>query len=135
MKQQKPIWLLAALCPLMVAACTSVTLLERYDKRHFIIAAISLCVSSILFLVSFFLYRKNVLRFIAKLNDDISTTERESMYTLPSPTVIIDEGGQIIWYNKFFTDRILDGKDVFGVGLTSILKLDMDTLLAQKTVR
>ncbi len=51
------------------------------------------------------------------------------MYSLPVPTVILDDSGLILWYNLLFGRDILENDDVFGLRIGEVLDLDLPTLL------
>ncbi len=133
MKEKKPIGLAATVCILLLAGGYAVVKLWEYDSRAFAVSAVLLSIAAVLFLIAFYSFGRNNLRFIARLNDTVTVTERESLYHLPAPTVIIEKGGMIVWYNAFFNAQILSGQDVFGLSLDTIVDIDLEQLYIKKS--
>ena len=80
---------------------------------------------SIILLVYFFYVFKNISAYILKLDRNIAQTEKESLYNFPAPTIIIDENYYIVWYNKFFEDRVLEDKEAYGKNLSEFVEIDV----------
>lgn len=72
---------------------------------------------------------------IETIYGDIDRLNQERMYELPIALVIVNEGGQICWYNQYF-DRNFKKKDTtanfFGKKIQEELGIDMESLLKEK---
>lgn len=130
MKGKQPVLLYGAFFLLAAAGGIAVAALRHYHDRLFAITATAVCIAVVLVIVNIVLFGKSSLRFIASLSDRVTTKERESLYLLPAPTVILNAEGTVLWYNKFFLERMLSGQDIFGLPLDSIMELDLEKLYA-----
>ena len=72
---------------------------------------------------------------IETIYGDIDRLNQERMYELPIALVIVNEDGQICWYNQYF-DRNFKKKDTtanfFGKKIQEELGIDLETLLKEK---
>ena len=130
MREKRPVWFGLTVGLLLFSAGYAAHALYGYDAKKFWLSIVLLFVSAVLFLISFYLFSQRNIRFIAKLNDEIASTEHETMYSLPVPTVILDDSGLILWYNLLFGREILENDDVFGLRISEVLNLDFQSLLA-----
>ena len=124
MREKRPVWFCITVGLLLCSAGYAAYGLHGYDTERFWLSVVLLFVSAVLFLISFFLFSKRNIRFIATLNDELAAAEHETMYSLPVPTVILDDSGLILWYNLLFGRDILENDDVFGLRIGEVLDLD-----------
>ena len=96
MREKRPVWFGLTVGLLLFSAGYAAHALYGYDAKKFWLSIVLLFVSAVLFLISFYLFSQRNIRFIAKLNDEIASTEHETMYSLPVPTVILDDSGLIL---------------------------------------
>lgn len=129
MREKRPVWFCVTVGLLLCSAGYAAYGLHGYDTERFWLSVVLLFVSAVLFLISFFLFSKRNIRFIATLNDELAAAEHETMYSLPVPTVILDDSGLILWYNLLFGRGILENDDVFGLRIGEVLDLDLPSLL------
>ena len=82
---------------------------------------------SFVFIMQFVIAQKNIHKYIAEVDEQINNTERETIYNFPAPTIIVDENGKIVWFNKRFMEYIYESGDPFGVNIQSIIpELDLE---------
>lgn len=74
---------------------------------------------------------KNIKKYILRMNKEIETTEKESLYNFPAPAVIVDDDLVIVWYNKYFEQRVFSGKEAYGEYLTSLVDVDINKLFTK----
>ncbi len=87
---------------------------------------------SFVFIMQFVIAQKNIHRYIAEVDEQINNTERETIYNFPSPTIIVDENGKIVWFNKRFVEYIYESGDPFGVNIQSVIpEFDLEKALAR----
>ncbi len=67
-----------------------------------------------------FYQRKSFVSFMENFDFCLSDTTGVSLVKYPAPVVIIDMGGEIKWYNGNFK-KMMNGKDVFGVSVQSLI--------------
>lgn len=128
MKSKSRLSLKLVTAALIVVAFISAFFVNTIDNRlSWIMLAIT-AITSLILVVLMLVEQKNIYKFIATIDNEIKTTERESLYNFPAPTIITDENMKIIWYNKAFAENIYDGDDAFGVKLNTILALDNNTI-------
>ena len=132
MREKRPVWFCITVGLLLCSAGYAAYGLHGYDTERFWLSVVLLFVSAVLFLISFFLFSKRNIRFIATLNDELAAAEHETMYSLPVPTVILDDSGLILWYNLLFGRDILENDDVFGLRIGEVLDLDLPSLQSGK---
>ncbi len=85
-------------------------------------------VAALAFIVQLIGAQQNVFRFIAQIDSEINLTERDSLYNLPAPALIIDSDGFIIWYNSAFCEQIYTDGDAFGLPLSDVIEYDEEKL-------
>lgn len=132
MKGKKWILLqITAVALIAVAFCSAAIIIRKDEMLSWAMLFVTALIS-FTFVVQFVLAQKNILRFIAEMDEEINNTERETIYNFPAPTIIIDESGKIVWFNKRFTEYIYDGGDPFGAELESIVHIDMDKVYTRR---
>lgn len=130
--KKKQLWLfLVNAILLMIISAISVSITYRYNFYAFIFLAIPLIVLNLSFLLQAFIAKNNIYKFISKLDHKINQTASDALYIFPASSVIINDEGTIVWYNKFFFENITHGKDMFGVKINEVIDVDVDTLLSE----
>lgn len=131
MKGRKWVALIVSAIALIFAAfCSAGMLINKSEWMSWIMLFVTALVS-FLFIMQFIIAQQNVHRYIAEMDDEINNTERETIYNFPAPTIIIDETGKIVWFNRRFTEYIYD-EDPFGVELSSILTIDIEKTYSKR---
>lgn len=65
-------------------------------------------------------FRNRGKRYLEFLSFSLNPSERETLEKYPLPTVSVDSENKILWYNDFFENDILNGKDVVGLPITNL---------------
>lgn len=117
---------------LILVAFMSAFAVRSYDSYMFWIMLLITAVVGLAFVVEMIIAQSNIHRFVTQLDSEINLTERESLYNFPAPTIIIDSGGTIIWYNLSFSEQIYTENDAFGIPLKQIVKVDMDKIYTRR---
>ena len=117
----------------VVSMVTAFVLLDYNESKGWLMIIVT-SLAAIGFLMMFLLSRSNLHRFLINAEEEIQQTEKDSLYSIPSPAVILDEHGIIIWYNAAFNDIIYDGGEAYGRTLDSILGADTERLRAKKSI-
>ncbi len=84
----------------------------------------------LLFFTEALIYRKILVNYIAKSAQEITKTERESLYLLPAPAVIVDPDGNVLWANEAFDDELVPRKQIYGKKLSALLDTDIKKTLS-----
>ncbi|HHX57957.1 MAG TPA: RNA/single-stranded DNA exonuclease [Clostridiales bacterium] len=129
--KKKQLWffLLNAIL-LMLISAISVSITYRYNFYAFIFLLIPLAILSVAFLLQTFVAKNNIYKFVSKLDHRINQTASDALYLYPAASVIINDEGTIVWYNKFFFEKITSGKDVFGMTISEVISVDINLLLS-----
>ncbi|MBP0979684.1 MAG: DHH family phosphoesterase [Oscillospiraceae bacterium] len=94
---------------------------------------IALCQSIIVILAGIFNYirsslsKKYMHKSLNKLVDSLSFNKQNMINNLKLPIIMINNNGEIIWYNSVFRNNVLDNTDLFGQNISVIIK-DFDKL-------
>lgn len=119
------------LITLVLSAIVSSSILTLIGShREWVLLTISL-VASLLLGIQIYIAQKNIKKYILRLDKEIEVTEKESLYKFPAPAVIVDENLAIVWYNKFFEQRVFSEKEAYGEYLTNLVNLDVNKLFTK----
>lgn len=113
----------------------AVMILLMFLYRHYIVAIIGLCIFVILIIYSINSNRVRKhewKRFIENFSSKLDIATRNTLVRLPFPLIIINNKGNIIWYNQNFS-LIIENEDVLGKSIKEILKtIDITELINGK---
>lgn len=108
------------------AFCSAAIIIKDSELLSWTMLFVTAIVSFI-FIMQFVIAQKNIHKYIAEVDEQINNTERETIYNFPAPTIIVDENGKIVWFNKRFMEYIYESGDPFGVNIQSIIpELDLE---------
>lgn len=109
---------------IFTAFCSAAIIIKDSELLSWTMLFVTALVSFI-FIMQFVIAQKNIHKYIAEVDEQINNTERETIYNFPAPTIIVDENGKIVWFNKRFMEYIYESGDPFGVNIQSIIP-DLD---------
>jgi len=75
---------------------------------------------------------RNYIRNVSKFAKNLTTSQRDSLYNFPAPTVIINDNEEIVWTNMLFDKAVIDGKEPFGKKINEIFDYDLGKILSEK---
>jgi len=111
---------------IFTAFCSAAIIIKDSELLSWTMLFVTAIVSFV-FIMQFVIAQKNIHRYIAEVDEQINNTERETIYNFPAPTIIVDENGKIVWFNKRFMEYIYESGDPFGVNIQSIIpELDLE---------
>ncbi len=111
---------------IFTAFCSAAIIIKDSEILSWTMLFVTAIVSFI-FIMQFVIAQKNIHKYIAEVDEQINNTERETIYNFPAPTIIVDENGKIVWFNKRFMEYIYESGDPFGVNIQSIIpELDLE---------
>lgn len=96
----------------------------------FVVSVVASCVMG----VEVYIASRNIKKYVLQMDKEIEITEKESLYNFPAPAVIVDENLVIVWYNKFFQQRVFSEKEAYGEYLTSLVDVDVNKLFTKNGV-
>lgn len=115
----------------MMLIMTAMTLFlsPQWTPVYVILIGASLLVAGLALLIS----RSEVKRYLTMMGRRLDAALKESAMSVPVASVAVDEHGGIVWYNKFFRERLLHGKDAFGEKLSSrVSGIDIERTLSAR---
>lgn len=108
------------------AFCSAAIIIKDSELLSWTMLFVTAIVSFV-FIMQFVIAQKNIHKYIAEVDEQINNTERETIYNFPAPTIIVDENGKIVWFNKRFMEYIYESGDPFGVNIQSVIpELDLE---------
>ena len=111
---------------IFTAFCSAAIIIKDSELLSWTMLFVTAIVSFI-FIMQFVIAQKNIHKYIAEVDEQINNTERETIYNFPAPTIIVDENGKIVWFNKRFMEYIYESGDPFGVNIQSVIpELDLE---------
>ncbi len=132
MKENKILAFKITILLLMAGCFGAVFTLERYNKVAFWWTLCVVAVLCVLMIVQIILAQRNIHKFIAQMDMEINSMERDTLFNFPLPTIIVDAENTVIWYNKGFTENIFNSKDdPFGIKLESFIEADTSKLYSE----
>ena len=75
-----------------------------------------------------FVYGRNAIKHVSKMNAHLENSAAEFMESLPAPVAVIDSQRRLVWYNHIFAERISLGSDPYGMEIEGYVKMDMGSL-------
>lgn len=111
----------------------SVIELIKSNSHSYTMFFIAVIIVSLAFIFQLINANDNVHKFVAELNHNIDITEKESLYSFPVASAIIDENNKIVWCNKYFLENIVI-REPFGMNINDIFTFDMKELKNKKSV-
>jgi c-di-AMP phosphodiesterase-like protein len=88
----------------------------------------SLIIAGVVFIILLILYsindnnirKKEIIKYIENLNFDISSVTKGTLLNFPLPMLVVEQNGEVVWYNSLFLKMVEDNKDQ--KGLEELLK-------------
>lgn len=120
----------------LIAVCAIISSLILTLNRGYaawVLLTISL-ISSVFLGIEIYIAQKNIKKYILRMDKEIEITEKESLYNFPAPAVIVDENLVIVWYNKYFAQRVFSEKESYGEYLSNLVDLDINKLFTKNGV-
>lgn len=116
---------LLAVISLALAGATYFT-----NKLLFMIIMPTVSVLVIALIVKYHFVMLNMHRYIVRMDREIDFLERESLYDLPIPALVINNDRTILWYNKNCHMNVLDMLEAYGMKLDIITDISTEKLIA-----
>ena len=120
MKKKFPAVSLILLILLITETTVSSLFLGSYDSAMGMICFVSAVVTALMLVAEMFLFSKNTIRHITRMNEHLESSTAEYINSLPSPIAVIDSEKRIIWYNTAFSDKISSERNLYGMGIENL---------------
>ncbi len=91
-----------------------------WDLRIFLCCCVLTSVSLLYALWRFFRLDRDIHKYLKALSKHLDPDNLSTMESTPLPIVLIEESGEIIWYNDLFRQSVLSEKDSFGLPIETI---------------
>lgn len=129
MKNKFPTVSFILLAVLVAVAVVASLLLGGYDTVMGIILLVSAVVTAVAFGIEMFLFSRNTIKHVSKMNTHLESSTAEYINSLPSPVAVIDSSQKVIWYNNAFSEKISDDRDFYGMDTINIKGVDFGGLV------
>lgn len=130
MKKKFPAVSLILLILLITETTVSSLFLGSYDSAMGMICFVSAVVTALMLVAEMFLFSKNTIRHITRMNEHLESSTAEYINSLPSPVAVIDSEKRIIWYNTAFSDKISSERNLYGMGIENLANVSYNSLNA-----
>ncbi len=120
--KKKRFWTLS---PAVILLCAALLLavgsLFFYNR---ILFYSELAVAAVLLLYTIWHLRhmqKDIRRAMARVAGSLNQSDRDALAGFPLPAIVCSGAGEILWYNDYFRNQVLDGNEIFGesIGLVT----------------
>ncbi len=129
MKRKNPYSFVISIILLAASGIFPAVMLHQYSNEKFWVTILPVAIFTILALIEIFIAEKNSLKFVAKLNEAVSTAENEVLYYSDSPCVILDISFRVLWCNRKFSNEIIPDYEIFGLNLNEYIPINFKELL------
>lgn len=130
MKNKFPAVSLVLLIMLITETVVSSLFLNSYDSAMGMICIVSAVVTALFCITEIFFFSRNTLKHISEMNEHLESSAAEYMNSLPSPVAVIDSEKNIIWYNNAFNEKIISGRNLYGMNIENFTNINYDNLNA-----
>ncbi|MDE6665909.1 MAG: DHH family phosphoesterase, partial [Ruminococcus sp.] len=130
MKNKFPAVSLILIVLLIAETAAASLFLGSYDSAMGMICFVSAAVTALLCIAEMFLFSRNTIRHISRMNEHLESSAAEYMDSLPSPVVVTDSEKKIIWYNKAFYEKINSENNPYGMSIENLTNVNYDALIA-----
>lgn len=115
---------------------TALTLILGGDRKLFLVLLVITVTCAIAaVLVNDKIYR-DIKRFITGVNQEINPQRSTVLDQLPTPTAVLGRKGEVVWYNRAFSDQLLAGGEYNGGSIHRINKdFDLESMREGKNFR
>ncbi|MGN0625405.1 MAG: DHH family phosphoesterase [Oscillospiraceae bacterium] len=119
---EKKYWWLRPVLAVPLAFSALLTLLSAFVNIYlFYLEALLLICVTMYVLFKLRRFQQDMYAFLSYLSDNLTLTRRESMEVIPFPMIVVDQNGEITWYNRMCKDDVFLGEDQFGMPVSDIV--------------
>lgn len=112
----RPIYIIQIVASLLIV---SLTLLQ--GGNVFLMALVIWVLALVATLIRLRYAEHDVEQYLAHMGEAIASIQSEAMTEFPFPVMVVKSGGEIIWYNGFCKQTILQERDFFGRSFAEIV--------------
>lgn len=128
MKRKFPVIFLIMHLLLLADISALALMLYRHDEKRGLLCLIPALILAAVCVVYFFVCMTNSMRHISRMNAHLESSAAEYMNSLPAPVAVIDSEGRLVWYNQIFSVKIGLGQDIYGLELSTVVKVDTKSI-------
>lgn len=128
MRNRFPALFVVLLLLLLADSGACAAMLFKYNNTCGLICMIIAAVLILGLIVLAFVYGRNAIKHVSKMNAHLENSAAEFMESLPAPVAVIDSQRRLVWYNHIFAERISLGSDPYGMEIEGYVKMDMGSL-------
>ena len=135
MQKKEPIRLLAAGGLLTLIALTALIVSRKsFSAGTFWILLLLLLAAAAWLGYELWLLRRNALRYVARMNNNLERAGQIAPERMPVPILILDALYEVVWYNDAFANQIAGDQELFGKPLHTVLPFRPDALGSGETM-
>ena len=135
MQKKEPIRLLAAGGLLTLIALTALIVSRKsFGGGTFWILLLLLLAAAAWLGYELWLLRRNALRYVARMNNNLERAGQIAPERMPVPILILDALYEVVWYNDAFANQIAGDQELFGRPLHTVLPFRPDALGSGETM-
>ena len=135
MQKKEPIRLLAAGGLLTLIALTALIVSRKsFGAGTFWILLLLLLAAAAWLGYELWLLRRNALRYVARMNNNLERAGQIAPERMPVPILILDALYEVVWYNDAFANQIAGDQELFGRPLHTVLPFRPDALGSGETM-
>ena len=135
MQKKEPIRLLAAGGLLTLIALTALIVSRKsFGAGTFWILLLLLLAAAAWLGYELWLLRRNALRYVARMNNNLERAGQIAPERMPVPILILDALYEVVWYNDAFANQIAGDQELFGKPLHTVLPFRPDALGSGETM-
>ena len=135
MQKKEPIRLLAAGGLLTLIALVALIVSRKaFGGGTFWILLLLLLAAAAWLGYELWLLRRNALRYVARMNNNLERAGQIAPERMPVPILILDALYEVVWYNDAFANQIAGDQELFGKPLHTVLPFRPDALGSGETM-
>lgn len=134
LKNKFPTVSLILLILLAIDTIISSLLLSSHDSVMGIICIILSILTSLMCLSEIIFFAQKNIRHISRMNEHLENSISEYVNSLSEPIAVIDGNKQLIWYNKYFTQKIIPKRQkLYGSDIDNLTDICFDNIISTGT--
>lgn len=117
----------------VLSATSSVLLYHSTQYQTLGAVFLAVCAVSVTALVALLVVAaRDYVKNVSRLAEKLTSSQKESLYNFPAPTVIINEDDEVVWTNMLFDKIVTDGDETYGVKISEIFEIDLEKSLSDE---
>jgi len=125
MKKKFPLALIIISVMMFLCELAASFMLCKYSVRDFAVISVPATILCIVFVSVLAADFRHMYRHVSRISTRLEQSGAEFMNSLPTPAVVIDDEGIVVWYNDFFREKVAAEQDIFGYSILDYINIDI----------